>query len=96
MLSCCELVSLELATTYGFYVISIVIQPLHSMAPNNQKNEILASLDSLDQTQANKVLEFIKGLIYPSNEESYKNLKREAMKEIRQALSKKRRINPAF
>jgi hypothetical protein len=66
------------------------------MAQNNQKHEILASLDSLDQTQANKVLEFIKGLLYSSNEESYKNLKREAMKEIRQALSKKRRINPAF
>ncbi len=66
------------------------------MAPNNQKYEILASLDSLDQTQANKVLEFIKGLLYSSDEESNKNFKREAMKEIRQALSKKRRINPAF
>ena len=66
------------------------------MAPNNQKHEILASLDSLDQTQANKVLEFIKGLLGSSEQESYKDLKRAAMKEIRQALSKKRRINPAF
>lgn len=66
------------------------------MAPNSQKHEILASLDSLNQTQANKVLEFIRGLLYSADEESYKALKREAMKEIRKALRKKRSINPAF
>jgi hypothetical protein len=64
----------------------------------HQKHEILESLNSLDQAQAEKVLEYIKALVTPSKEAmGYKRLKREAMKEIRQALSNSgRKLNTAF
>ena len=63
----------------------------------NKKHQILESIDSLNQAQADKVLEYIKGLLYTSNDEAYyKKLKREGLKEIRQALSKGRKLNPAF
>ena len=63
----------------------------------NQKHQILESLNSLDQAQAEKVLEYIQGLMTPPREGSrYHKLKREAMKEIRQALSKGRKLNTAF
>jgi hypothetical protein len=63
----------------------------------NKKNEILKSLESLDQAQAEKVMEYIKGLVGSTRNETYYRLfKREAMKEIRQALNQKRNINTAF
>jgi hypothetical protein len=64
----------------------------------NQKHQILASLEALDHAQTEKVLNYIKGLLYPSREDArHQNLKREAMKEIRQALEGKgRKLNPAF
>jgi len=56
----------------------------------NKKNEILRSLESLDQAKAEKVMEYIKGLAEPTrNETSYRLFKREAMKEIRLALSQR-------
>jgi hypothetical protein len=67
------------------------------MTENNRKHQILESLDSLDQTQAEKVLEYIKGLLYSSMDEaSHKKLKRAAIKEIQQALSNKRKLNLSF
>ena len=62
------------------------------------KHQILESLDSLDSAQTEKVLEYIKGLVTPSKEAiGNKKLKREAMKEIRQALSNNgRKLNTAF
>jgi len=64
----------------------------------HHKHQILESLDSLDQAQTEKVLEYIKGLVTPSKEATgYKKLKREAMKEIRQALGNNgRKFNAAF
>jgi hypothetical protein len=67
------------------------------MTTTNKKHEIIASLGALDQTQSEKVLEYIKGLVHTSaTEVRYVKLKREAMKEIRQALSKNQRLNAAF
>jgi hypothetical protein len=65
----------------------------------NKKHQILESLDSLDQDQADKVLGYIKGLLYsPNDAASQQKLKREALKEIRQALSgkSKRKMNLSF
>ena len=60
------------------------------MTSIHQKHEILESLNSLDQSQAEKVLEYIKGLLYTTPDEaSHKKFKREAMKEIRRALGKR-------
>jgi hypothetical protein len=67
------------------------------MTNGNQKHQILESLDALDQTQTDKVLDYIKGLLSPSKDEpNYQSFKREALKEIRQALSKKRKFKTAF
>jgi hypothetical protein len=66
------------------------------MTSNHQKHEILESIESLDQTQAEQVLAYIKGLVGSRDEVGYQKLKREAMKEIRQALGKNRKIQPAF
>ena len=79
------------------YVICIVKQPLIAMTSIHQKHEILESLNSLDQSQAEKVLEYIKGLLYTTPDEaSHKKFKREAMKEIRRALGKRQQVRPAF
>ena len=67
------------------------------MTSINQKHQILDSLNSLDSTQAEKVLEYINGLLYTAPDEaSQKRLKREAMKEIRRALGKERQLRPTF
>jgi hypothetical protein len=66
------------------------------MTAINQKYQILESLDSLDESQKNKVMEYINGLLYTTDEARHKNLKRTALKEIRQALNKKRSLNLAF
>ena len=67
------------------------------MTSIHQKHEILESLKTLDQGQTEKVLEYIKGLLYTRPDEaSHKKLKQEAMKEIRRALGKGRQVRPAF
>jgi hypothetical protein len=66
------------------------------MTSNNQKQEIMKSLSNLEPAQAEKVLNYIKGLLVKRNfnaaEIQYQNLKREALKEISHAL----RHNTAF
>jgi hypothetical protein len=63
----------------------------------DQKHKILASLDSLDQEQTQQVMAYIKSLTYRSAEEmSYQKFKREALKEIRQALGGTRKLRPYF
>ncbi|HEY3402817.1 MAG TPA: hypothetical protein VGK59_05475 [Ohtaekwangia sp.] len=58
----------------------------------NQKHEILESLNSLDQGQTEKVLDYIKGLLYaPKSGAEYRRFKQEALKEIRQALTSSRK-----
>jgi hypothetical protein len=61
-----------------------------------KKNQILENLDSLNQHQADDVLKYIKNLVTSRDEVSYKNFKREALKEIRQALRKNRKLNLSF
>jgi signal transduction histidine kinase len=63
----------------------------------DQKHQILESLDTLDQNQTEKVLNYINDLINVSREDvRYQRLKREAIKEIRQALSNGRKLSAAF
>lgn len=58
-----------------------------------EKLQILESLSALDKTQTEKVLAYIKGMMAPNKDEmEYKRSKREAMKEIRQALNGERRL----
>lgn len=67
------------------------------MKTSDQKHEILESLEALDQRQAEKVLTYIKGLLHaPENDASYRKLKRNALKEIRQALGKRSQVSPSF
>jgi hypothetical protein len=67
------------------------------MTTMNQKHQILESLDTLDQNQTEKVLNYINGLINVSREDvRYQSLKREAIKEIRQALNNGRKLSAAF
>jgi len=66
------------------------------MSSIDQKFQILESLDSLDQTQAMQVLDYIKGLQNRVNYEMQQKMKREAMLQIRQALTKNRLLNPSF
>jgi hypothetical protein len=60
------------------------------MTMNYKRLQILESLNTLDSTQAEKVLDYIRGLSYSAapDEAKYKRFKREAMKEIRNALGK--------
>ena len=57
-----------------------------------RKLQILESLNALDQTQTEKVLAYIKDMLTPKTDREYKRSKREAMKEIRQALNYERRL----
>ncbi|MEO7989036.1 MAG: hypothetical protein ABI663_05805 [Chryseolinea sp.] len=66
------------------------------MTTTTKKIQILENLDSLNQNQADDVLKYIKNLVTSRDEDSYKNFKREALKEIRQALRKNRKINLSF
>ncbi|MEO5601267.1 MAG: hypothetical protein ABIR06_10090 [Cyclobacteriaceae bacterium] len=66
------------------------------MTSTNQKQEILKTLSSLDSIQAEKVLDFMKGLKKSnSSERHYETIKRQAMKEISQAL-KGRQMHSSF
>jgi hypothetical protein len=61
------------------------------MTVRNQRHQILESLASLDQSQAEKVLNYIQGLQRGSDKDAtYQRIKREAMIQIRQALNKGR------
>ena len=61
------------------------------MTTTNQRNQILETLSVLDQEQAEKVLAYMKGILYDDTRKAvYKQFKREAMKQIRQALQKER------
>jgi hypothetical protein len=55
---------------------------------HSPKLAILQSLDAMDQTQMNEVLSYIKGILHPKRPNDYRSFKREALKEIRQALRK--------
>jgi tellurite resistance protein len=57
-----------------------------------KKLQILESLNALDQTQTEKVLAYIKDMLSLKTDGEYKRNKREAMKEIRQALNHDRRL----
>lgn len=52
------------------------------------KLAIMASLDAMDSVQAENVLQYIKDMLNSTNQKEleYARVKREAMKEIRQAL----------
>jgi hypothetical protein len=58
---------------------------------NSPKVAILQSLDVLDQMQMENVLVYIKGLLRQQEIPDHQNLKKEAMKEIRQALRQYKR-----
>lgn len=64
------------------------------MTSINQKHKIVESLDALDQAQAEKVLDYINGMIKPLRNDQ--QIKREALKQIRQALGNSRTLNPSF
>lgn len=57
---------------------------------HSPKLAILQSLDAMDQTQMNEVLSYIKGILRSSSPSDYQSFKREALKEIRQALRKEK------
>ena len=68
------------------------------MTVNHQKQQILKSLGRLDPSQAEKVLIFINALVNGNQNQKelrYRNFKREAMKEISQAL-RGRQLNSTF
>jgi hypothetical protein len=63
----------------------------------HQRHQILESLNSLDQSQTEKVLEYIRSLLHTRKDEtSHQRLKREALKEISLALGKDRKLRPFF
>jgi hypothetical protein len=67
------------------------------MTSFHQRHQILASLDSLDQSQTEKLLEYIRALQVKGKEEPHhQKMKREAMKEIRLALGQDRMLRPYF
>lgn len=58
---------------------------------HSPKLAIVQSLDAMDQMQMEEVLQYIKRLLnQPVRNPDYQSFKREAMKEIRQALQDKR------
>jgi hypothetical protein len=57
----------------------------------------MESLDALDQVQTEKVMAYIKGLVTLSRDDvGYQKLKRQALKEIRQALGNGPILNPSL
>lgn len=63
----------------------------------HQRHQILESLNSLDQGQTEKVLEYIRTLLHARKDESHhQKMKREALKEIRLALGQDRTLRPNF
>jgi ERCC4-type nuclease len=67
------------------------------MTAMNRKYQILESINSLDQHQAEKVLNYIKGLTdLPKEDSNYQRMKTEAMKDIRNALGTERNSSPGI
>jgi cobalamin biosynthesis protein CbiD len=67
------------------------------MTTIHQKNQILESLNSLDQMQTEQVMDYINKLVQSAAiEDAHKRLKREALKEIRLALGSNRKLMPSF
>jgi hypothetical protein len=59
------------------------------MISSHKKHQILESLNAMDQAQMDAVLTYVKSILQkPEAETSYEKFKRNAMKEIRQALKK--------
>ena len=58
---------------------------------HSPKLAILQSLDSMDQVQMENVLQYIKNVLQQPGHIDYKTFKKEAMKEIRNALRQNRR-----
>jgi hypothetical protein len=58
---------------------------------HSPKLAILQSLDAMDQGQMENVLLYIKGVLQQPAHVDYKSFKKEAMKEIRNALRQNRR-----
>ena len=55
-----------------------------------KKHQILESLNAMDQAQMDAVLKYVNAILQkPEPETSYEKFKRNAMKEIRQALKTK-------
>lgn len=62
------------------------------MTNANQRNQILETLSVLDQDQAEKVLAYMKGILYGDTDKAeYQKFKREAMRDIRKALTRERK-----
>ncbi|MBL6446322.1 hypothetical protein JMN32_08380 [Fulvivirga sp. 29W222] len=52
-----------------------------------KKQAILQSLEAMDASEMEKVLDYIKDLLYnPSNDSNYQKVKQQAMREIQRAL----------
>ncbi len=66
------------------------------MTTTTKQIQILENLNSLNQNQADDVLTYIKNMMPSRDDVSYKNFKREALKEIRQALRENRKFNLSF
>ena len=55
-----------------------------------KKHQIVESLHSMDQAQTEKVLAYVKTLLHTSpHETAYERFKKNALREIRQALAEK-------
>lgn len=56
-----------------------------------KKQAILQSLEAMDASEMEKVLDYIKDLLYnPVNDLNYQQIKQQAMQEIRTALNKEK------
>lgn len=61
------------------------------MKTKTQRTQILETLDVLDQAQTEQVLAYMKQMIQVENDKAvYRKFKREAMREIRDALNRER------
>lgn len=62
------------------------------MTTTNQRNQILETLNVLDQEQTEKVLAYMKNILYSDTDQAvYQKFKREAMRDIRKALTRERK-----
>lgn len=55
------------------------------------KLAILQSLDAMDKVQMEEVLFYIKSVLHQPGKNTYKDFKKEAMKDIRKALRKEKK-----
>lgn len=67
------------------------------MTTTENKSQIVESLNALDAEQTEQVLAYIRQLQQPQpGDATYKRFKREAMREIREALGRKRSFRLSF